>query len=159
MIMRANGVLFTAVVSLLTATASAVEFKAVAVSPDRTAIAAGGEGGLVCVWDAKSGRRTCVFLAKATVHGLGFVRDAKTVVVGTDGAGVEVWRAGDAGYVRATRFGRAEMLYGLAVSPDGSELAISVNTGWVYFYNTGSWEQTGVLFESSNFISGLAFAP
>ena len=110
------------------------------------------------VWDAKTGKKTHTFVAKAAVHGLGFVRDAKTVVVGTDGAGVEVWTTGDAGYVRTKEFGNAEMFYGLAVSPDGSELAISANTGWGYFYNTGSWEQNGVLFESSNFISGLAFA-
>jgi WD40 repeat protein len=157
--MWANRSLFTAVVSLLTATASAVEFKAVAVSPDRTTIAAGGAGGLVCVWDANTRKKPQTFRAKATVHGLGFVRDAKTIVVGTDGAGIEVWTTGGAGYMRAKEFGGAEMFYGLAVSPDGNDLAISVNTGWVYFYNTNSWDQTGVLFESSNFISALAFAP
>ena len=157
--MSANRVLCAAVVSLLAATASAVELKAVAVSPDKATIAAGGSDGLVRVWDAKTGKKTHTFVAKAAVHGLGFVRDAKTVVVGTDGAGVEVWTTGDAGYVRTKEFGNAEMFYGLAVSPDGSELAISANTGWGYFYNTGSWEQNGVLFESSNFISGLAFAP
>ncbi len=134
-------------------------FRAVAVSPDRKAIAAGGAGGMVCVWDASTGKRTHTFEAKAMVHGVGFVRDAKTIVIGTDGSGVEVWTAGEAGYVQAKTFGNPEMLHGLTVSPDGNDLAISVNTGWVYFYSTGSWKQTGVLFESSNFISGLAFAP
>jgi WD40 repeat protein len=159
MLMKVSVVLVAAVVSLLTGTAGAVAFKAVAVSPDRAAIAAGAENGMVCVWDAKTGKKTHAFQAKAAVHGLAFVHDAKTIVVGTDGSGVEVWTAGEAGYVQAKKFGNAEMLHGLTVSPDGSDLAISVNTGWVYFYNTGSWEQTGVLFESSNFISGLAFAP
>ncbi|MGA2257341.1 MAG: WD40 repeat domain-containing protein [Thermoguttaceae bacterium] len=157
--MWTSRVLYAAFVSLLTTTASAVELKAVAVSPDRTTIAAGGAGGLVCVWDAKTGKKTQAFMAKAAVHGLGFVRDAKTLVVGTDGACVGVWTAGEKGYVQTKEFGGAEMLYGLTVSPDSNDLAISVNTGWVYFYDTNSWDQTGVLFESSNFISALAFAP
>jgi len=151
--------LCTAVVTLVTATASAVGFKAVAVSPDKTTVAAGGDGGLVCVWDAKTGKKIYTFVAKSTVHGLAFVRDAKTLVVGMDAASAEVWTAGNAGYLPSNKLGRTEMLSGLAVSQDGSRLAVSVNTGWVYFYDTGSWEQTGVLFEPSNFISGLAFAP
>jgi len=152
-------VLFATVATLLTTTADAVGFKAVAVSPDRMAVAAGGQGGMVWVWDANTGKKAQTFVAKATVHGLAFVRDAKTLVVGTDGASVQVWTAGGAGYVQAKKFGGQEMLYGLTVSPDGNDLAVSVNTGWVYLYDTGSWEQAGVLFESSNFISGLAFAP
>jgi len=141
------------------ATASAVSLKAVAVSPDATTIAAGSENGLVCIWNATTGRKAQTFTANTAVHGLAFVHNVKTLVVGTDGGRVEVWIAGKAGYARAKEIRTPVMLYDLTVSHDGTSLAVSVNTGFVYFYNTVSWEQTGVLFEPSNFISGLSFAP
>ena len=86
-------------------------------------------------------------------------RLAKTLIVGTDGAGLEIWTLTGSGWRTSKTIGRRDALYGMTVSADGKVLAVSMSTGWIYFYNTRSWEQTGVLFEPCNFFSGLVFAP
>jgi WD40 repeat protein len=150
---------FAVVAALAVRGAYAAELLAVAVSRDHAAIAAGGKSGKVCVWDARNGQRLHVITAMAAVHGLAFVKDAKTLLVGTDDAGLELWTDGPIDWKRARVFGRADSLYSLAVSPEGNELAVSQNTGWLYLYDTRTWQETGVLFQRSNFLSAVAFAP
>ena len=47
----------------------------------------------------------------------------------------------------------------LAVSSKEKIAAFGSGSGWVYLYNSESWQEIGELWESSNLTSGLAFLP
>jgi WD40 repeat protein len=137
---------------------ASAQFKAVAVTPDGKVIAAGGSGGQICLWDMHTGVRLHKLKAAKTVQGLAFVRDEKTLAVGTDQDGVEIWTSRTAGYARTEQIGGTGIMYAVAVSADGKILAASGHSGWTTFYETTAWKPVGVIFERSNLTSGVSFA-
>jgi hypothetical protein len=143
--------------------------KAVALTADGKTAAVGGVGGKVIVWDVPTGRKVQVIQVQGTVHALGFVGATRSLVVGTEAefdGRVELWSSNGGAYKLAQTLDAVSLpglkgggLHGLAVSPDGKELALASNTGWTYLYDLPSWTPTGVLFERSNLTSSLMFSP
>jgi WD40 repeat protein len=146
------------ILSISDTPAQGAGLKAVAVSPDRSLVAAGGTNGVV-VWETKTSKVIGKFSTTGTVQCLGFVKDSRTVVVGLDSKGAEAWIQKAGVWMRAAHFAGDGTIYALAIPPSGKEVAIASDSGWTYLYETEKWHQTGVLWERANLTSGIAFSP
>ncbi len=134
-------------------------FQAVAISSNGKVVAAGGAGGKAYLIDFKNEKVLQEFKAAKPVTGMAFVGDERTLALGTDQGGVEIWVAGTSGYSLKTRLGDDNLIvYAVAASADGKTLAVGCHSGWVHLYDTSTWKPSGVLFERSNLTCSVAFS-
>jgi WD40 repeat protein len=109
----------------------------VAIGPDGSRVAAGGEDGVVRVIEVKTGETTRRLSGHTEgVTAIAFV-DAGTVATG-DGAGVvRIWNAGDKPAKTVKLAGEEDFVTGLAVSADGKVLAAATSTAVRLFTTDG----------------------
>jgi WD40 repeat protein len=104
------------------------EGAAVVSAPDRRAVAIGGAGGLVLVWDPVARRTVRVFRGHSgTVPALAFGPDNRLASGGSDQT-VRVWDAARESGVRTLAW-VGEGMGGLSVSLDGARVALGPRTG------------------------------
>jgi WD40 repeat protein len=133
---------------------------AVAVSADAKLLAAGGQRDVIILWDLPAGKLRQRLPAESPVYALAFAPDGRTLAAGMERAGAQLWERGPEGFERKERLSEMGTGYAVAFSPDGKRLAYGTRgAGWIYLHEVATRRKVGALFERSNFISGLAFAP
>jgi len=136
---------------------SDVDYKAAAISPDDMLVAAGGDSGRVLVWNSRSGSLLHALAIQAKVQSLAFTGEGRTLVVGTADQGMQIWTLETGQWVLKKQVGSDRGVNCIAVSPKEKITAFGTGSGWVYLYNSESWQEIGQLWEASNLTSGLAF--
>lgn len=107
--------------------AASQPLRALAFSPDRQRVASGGLGGVVRLWDLKSGQSLAEHSGHTdTVVCLAFSPDGLTLASGSDDRTIKLWDA-QTGHERLSLTGHTEALSDLAFVPDGTAL-VSVSS-------------------------------
>src|SRR6266700_1277274 len=100
---------------------------AVALSPDGTRIASGGNDSTVQVWNAKTGKLLLLYTGHTgTVYTLAWSPDGTRIASGSDDSTVQIWDA-QSGRLRLTYTGHTAGVRQLAWSPDGTRIASGGN--------------------------------
>ena len=138
---------------------SDVDYKAAAISPDDTLVAAGGDGGRVLIWNSRTGSLLHALAIQAKVQSLAFTGEGRTLVVGTADQGIQIWTPETGQWVLKKQVGDNQGANCLAVSSKEKIAAFGTGSGWIHLYNSENWLEIGQLWEPSNLTSGLAFTP
>jgi WD40 repeat protein len=68
-----------------------LDYKAAAISPDETLVAAGGDSGRVPIWNSKTGSLLRGLPINARVQSLAFAGEGRVLIVGTAEQGMQIW--------------------------------------------------------------------
>ncbi len=112
-------------IDLLTGHTSAV--RSVAFNPDGSTLAGGGWDGTIHLWDATTGQHLNTLTGhRSAVRSVAFSRNG-TLASGSQGGTIHLWDATTGQHLRVLTtldvFGNAEIVNGIAFSPDGNTLA------------------------------------
>lgn len=129
----------------------------VAVSPDGRQIVSAGQEGSVRWWDTAT-RRT-IATGHALRDGFGDVvygPDGRLVVTGGEDGTIQIWRDHRRA---ATLTGHTNVIYHLALAPDGRTLAAADLSGAVMLWDVTTRRRIAVLKRNRPLVSGVAFSP
>ena len=129
-----------------------------AVSPDERLVATAGRGQTVKVWSLQDGSLVeSLSGAGAGVHDLAFSPDGKFMVAASD-SGVRRWVMGnrDPDLVLTNHVGSA---YGIAISPDGRQIASTGADQLVRLWNAETGDETSALRGHTHDIWSVTYTP
>ncbi|MEG5016262.1 MULTISPECIES: serine/threonine-protein kinase [unclassified Microcoleus] len=133
--------------------------KTVAVSPDSSILASGGDDNNVILWDLKTGRRMRTIAAhKAAVNEIAFSRDGQTLASGSDDKTVRLWNVRTGSRLR-TLSGHAGGVNAIALSRDGKTLASGSQDKTVRLWNLGTGEVRRIITGHGGPVNAVAFSP
>ncbi|MEP6519928.1 protein kinase domain-containing protein [Microcoleus vaginatus] len=133
--------------------------KTLAVSPDNSLLASGGDDNNVIIWDLKTGRRIRTIAAHtAAVNAIAFSRDGKTLASGSDDKTVRLWNARTGSRLR-TLSGHAGGVNAIALSRDGKTLASGSQDKTVRLWNLGTGEVRRIITGHGGPVNAVAFSP
>ncbi|MBG1260639.1 NACHT and WD40 repeat domain-containing protein, partial [Nostoc commune] len=131
----------------------------VAFSPDAKLLATGDYSGVVCLWEAASGRELLTYKGhSSTVRTVVFSPDGQTLASGSEDQTVRLWNI-NSGECVNTLQGHTNLIHSLAFSPDGQILASGSEDQTVRLWNIDSGECVNTLQGHTNLIHSLAFSP
>lgn len=133
--------------------------KSLAVSPDGSIFASGGDDNNLILWDLKTGRRILTISAhKAAVNAIAFSSDGKTLASGSDDKTVRLWDVRTGTRLR-TLSGHAGGVNAIALSGDGQTLASGSQDKTVRLWNLGTGEVRRIITGHRDPVNAVAFSP
>jgi len=133
--------------------------KTLAVSPDSSLLASGGDDNNVIIWDLKTGRRIRTIPAHtAAVNAIAFSKDGKTLASGSDDKTVRLWNARTGSRLR-TLSGHAGGVNAIALSRDGKTLASGSEDKTLRLWNLGTGEVRRIITGHRGAVNAVAFSP
>jgi WD40 repeat protein len=131
----------------------------VAVSPDSSILASGGDDNNVMIWDLKTGRPIRTISAHtAAVNAIAFSGDGKTLASGSNDKTVRLWNARTGSRLR-TLSGHAGGINALALSRDGKTLASGSQDKTLRLWNLGTGEVRRIITGHGGAVNAVAFSP
>jgi WD40 repeat protein len=132
---------------------------AVAISPDGSRIASGGQDSIVKVWDSRSGRARLTLAGHTRqVSCVAFSPDSSRIVSGSVDRSLKVWDA-SSGRLLRTLQGHAKPVNSVAISADGRRIVSGSSDNTVKVWDAGTGEELRTLRGHSNWVSGVAISP
>jgi WD40 repeat protein len=119
---------------------------AVAFSPDGRAIAAGGDGRAIRLWNAQTERPlgTPAIAQENAVFGLQFSPNGRELASGGADDTIHLWRIGPHSYTQAaTLTGNTDFVRSVAFSPDGTTLASGGTDNTVRLWDVATGAELG----------------
>ncbi|MEG4863167.1 MULTISPECIES: serine/threonine-protein kinase [unclassified Microcoleus] len=133
--------------------------KSLAVSPDGSIFASGGDDKNLILWDLKTGRRIRTIAAhQAAVNAIAFSSDSKTLATGSDDKTVRLWNTKTGSRLR-TLAGHAGGVNAIALSRDGTTLASGSQDKTVRLWNLGTGEVRRIITGHGGPVNAVAFSP
>ncbi|MEG3973899.1 serine/threonine-protein kinase [Microcoleus sp. herbarium8] len=133
--------------------------KSLAVSPDGSIFASGGDDKNLILWDLKTGRRIRTIAAhQAAVNAIAFSSDSKTLATGSDDKTVRLWNAKTGSRLR-TLAGHAGGVNAIALSRDGKTLASGSEDKTVRLWNLDTGEVRRIITGHGGAVNAVDFSP
>jgi WD40 repeat protein len=130
----------------------------VSFSPDGKRIVTGHDSGIVCTWDASSGKLVGILHGhESRVASVAFSPDGKRIASGSSDKSVRIWDASD-GKLRAVLSGHESGVESVAFSPDGKRIASGSSDQTVRIWDAHSGESLAVLC-ADEAVRSVAFSP
>ncbi|MFE2132027.1 NB-ARC domain-containing protein [Streptomyces sp. NPDC059466] len=131
---------------------------AVAISPDGTWLATGGDDRAVRIWDVATGRITATLTDHASrVTAVAISPDGTWIATGDNSGAVRIWDVAT-GQITATLAGRDGPLSAVAISPDGTWLATRAD-GTVRIWDAATGQSTATLTGHAGRVYAVAISP
>ncbi|MBE9133851.1 protein kinase domain-containing protein [Tychonema sp. LEGE 07196] len=133
--------------------------KSLAVSPDGSIFASGGDDKNLILWDLKTGRRIRTIAAhQAAVNAIAFSSDSKTLASGSDDKTVRLWNPKTGSRLR-TLAGHAGGVNAIALSRDGKTLASGSEDKTVRLWNLDTGEVRRIITGHGGAVNAVDFSP
>ncbi|MEG4861620.1 serine/threonine-protein kinase [Microcoleus sp. K1-B6] len=130
-----------------------------AVSPNSSILASGGDDNNVILWDLKTGRRMRTIAAHtAAVNAIAFSRDGQTLASGSQDKTIRLWNVRTGSRLR-TLSGHAGGVNAIALSRDGKTLASGSQDKTVRLWNLGTGEVRRIITGHGGPVNAVAFSP
>ncbi|MCX2953651.1 hypothetical protein [Lentzea sp. NEAU-D7] len=131
--------------------------EALALSPDGTVLASGGNDGRIVLWDVEHSRELAVLgeLGNA-LRDIAFTPDGRTLITGDAGGAVIFWDVA-ARRQSATLPGQRGAVRELALNATGTRLAVAGSDTVITLWDTGTREQVATLTGHTGPVNSVAF--
>ena len=132
---------------------------AVAIAPDGTWLASGGNGGAVRIWDPATGRQRAALDSHArAVQAVAIAPDGTWLASGGNGGAVRIWDLAT-GRQCAALDSHARWVLAVAIAPDGTWLASGGDDGAVQIWDLATGRQRLALDGHGSAVTAVAIAP
>lgn len=133
--------------------------RTLAVSPDNSILASGGDDKNVILWDLKTGRRILTIPGhRGAVNSIAFSSDGQTLVSGSDDKTIRLWNR-RTGRRLLTLTGHTGPVNAIALSRDGQTLASGSDDKTVRLWNLNTGEVKRILTGHGGAVNAVALSP